>query len=173
MSRHCNAKSCTAAALPSSGLCYMHTEALRPGQITWVDEVGPNTSAPQPTGHFGVDVTEAINKKIRQEFNDATTASQLKEPYPVTAAGILQTAARHMQERAATYDQPQGERSITKTVAMFNNLTELGLTEEQGWLFMTCLKMVRAQAGRYRADSYEDGAAYFALAGESAAQERV
>jgi hypothetical protein len=78
-----------------------------------------------------------------------------------------------MQDRAATYDQPEGERSIGKTVAMFNTLTEHGLTEEQGWLFMTCLKMVRAQAGRYRADSYEDGAAYFALAGESAAQERI
>jgi hypothetical protein len=100
-------------------------------------------------------------------------APPLKEPYPVTAADILHTAAQHMQDRAATYDQPQGERSISKTVAMFNTLTEHGLTEEQGWLFMTCLKMVRAQAGRYRADSYEDGAAYFALAGESAAQERV
>jgi hypothetical protein len=77
-----------------------------------------------------------------------------------------------MEERAATYDQPQGERSMGKTVAMFNTLTEGKLTEEQGWLFMACLKMVRAQQGGYRADSYEDGAAYFALAGESAAQER-
>jgi hypothetical protein len=91
----------------------------------------------------------------------------------LTAADILQTAAQHMQERAATYDQPQGERSISKTVTMFNILTGAGLTDEQGWLFMVCLKMVRAQQGRYRADSYEDGAAYFALAGESAAQERV
>ena len=91
----------------------------------------------------------------------------------LTAADILQTAAQHMQERAATYDQPQGERSISKTVTMFNILTGAKLTDEQGWLFMTCLKMVRAQQGRYRADSYEDGAAYFALAGESAAQERV
>jgi len=92
---------------------------------------------------------------------------------PLTAGSILQTAAQHMEERAATYDQQGGERSIGKTVTMFNTLTEHGLTEEQGWLFMTCLKMVRAQAGRYRADSYEDGAAYFALAGESAAQERI
>ena len=59
-----------------------------------------------------------------------------------------------------------------KTVAMFNTLTEHQLTEEQGWLFMACLKMVRSQQGRYRADSYEDGAAFFALAGENAAQER-
>ena len=91
----------------------------------------------------------------------------------LTAGNILQTAAQHMQERAATYDQQGGERSIHKTVTMFNILTGAGLTDEQGWLFMTCLKMVRAQQGRYRADSYEDGAAYFALAGESAAQERI
>ena len=91
----------------------------------------------------------------------------------LTASGILNTAAQHMQERASTYDQPQGERSIGKTVTMFNTLTGVGLTDEQGWLFMVCLKMVRAQQGRYRADSYEDGAAYFALAGESAAQERM
>jgi hypothetical protein len=97
----------------------------------------------------------------------------MQEPAIPTAPQILKTAIGHMEERAATYDQPQGERSMGKTVAMFNTLTEHGLTEEQGWLFMACLKMVRAQAGRYRADSYEDGAAYFALAGESAAQERV
>jgi len=89
------------------------------------------------------------------------------------ASSILATAAQHMEERAATYDQQGGERSIHKTVMMFNTLTGAGLTDEQGWLFMACLKMVRAQQGRYRADSYEDGAAYFALAGESAAQERV
>jgi len=92
---------------------------------------------------------------------------------PLTAGSILNTAAQHMVERAATYDQQGGERSIHKTVAMFNTLTGAGLTDEQGWLFMVCLKMVRTQQGRYRADSYEDGAAYFALAGESAAQERV
>ena len=94
-------------------------------------------------------------------------------PPNTSAAHILQTAAKHMQDRAATYDQQGGERSIHKTVTMFNILTGAGLTDEQGWLFMTCLKMVRAQQGRYRADSYEDGAAYFALAGESAAQERI
>ncbi len=99
--------------------------------------------------------------------------SPKQEPAIPTAPQILKTAIGHMEERAATYDQPQGERSMGKTVTMFNALTEHGLTEEQGWLFMACLKMVRAQQGGYRADSYEDGAAYFALAGESAAQERV
>jgi hypothetical protein len=99
--------------------------------------------------------------------------SPKQEPAIPTAPQILKTAIGHMEERAATYDQPQGERSMGKTVAIFNTLTESKLTEEQGWLFMACLKMVRAQQGGYRADSYEDGAAYFALAGESAAQERI
>jgi len=90
-----------------------------------------------------------------------------------SASQILTTAAGHLQERAATYDQPQGERSIGKTVNMFHALTGIKMTEEQGWLFMACLKMVRAQQGKYRADSYEDGSAYFALAGESAAKERT
>lgn len=137
MNQHCKAKSCTAEALPYSGLCYKHTT----GYLT------DNTAPP--------------------------AAPQLKESCPPKAHDILQAAAKHMQDRAATYDQQGGERSIGKTVAMFNTLTEHGLTDEQGWLFMTCLKMVRAQQGRYRADSYEDGAAYFALAGESAAQERL
>lgn len=90
-----------------------------------------------------------------------------------TAAKILKTAIGHMEERAVTYDNPQGERSMGKTVAMFNTLADTTLTEEEGWLFMACLKMVRSQQGDYRADSYEDGAAYFALAGESASKERV
>lgn len=105
------------------------------------------------------------------------------EQRKTTAPAILKTAIKHMEDRAATYDQPQGERSMGKTVTMFNLLTDRklndlglayhGVTEEEGWLFMVCLKMVRSQQGDYRADSYEDGAAYFALAGESASKERV
>ena len=109
---------------------------------------------------------------IEDRLQDSPYCHIHTEKSVTTAGSILAIAAQHMKDRAATYDQPQGERSMGKTVAMFNILTEHGLTEEQGWLFMACLKMVRAQAGRYRADSYEDGAAYFALAGESAAQER-
>jgi len=37
---------------------------------------------------------------------------------------------------------------------------------------MEILKMVRASQGEFRADNYEDGAAYAALAGEAAARER-
>lgn len=86
---------------------------------------------------------------------------------------ILEAAAGHMRDRAATYDKPEGERSMGATVAAFNVITGHVLTEEQGWLFMQLLKAVRSQQGAYRADSYEDGAAYAALAGEAAARDRV
>ncbi len=82
------------------------------------------------------------------------------------AEEILTKAAGHLADRAKTYDKPEGERSMEKTVAMFNTLTGTQLTTEQGWLFMVILKMVRSQQGDYKADNYEDGAAYFALAGE-------
>lgn len=84
------------------------------------------------------------------------------------APEILNAALGHMNDRAATYDKPEGERSMGETVQAFKAVTGHGLTEEQGWLFMALLKAVRSQQGAYRADSYEDGAAYFALAGEAA-----
>lgn len=86
---------------------------------------------------------------------------------------ILKNAAAHIGDRAVTYDKKAGERSIPATVEAFNAVTGHRLTSEQGWLFMALLKAVRSQQGGYRADSYEDGAAYFALAGEQAAADRV
>ena len=89
-----------------------------------------------------------------------------------TAANILRAAIGHMDQRAATYDKPEGERSMGSTVLAFAAITGVLMTEEQGWLFMALLKAVRSQQGAYRADSYEDGAAYFALAGEAAVRDR-
>ena len=57
------------------------------------------------------------------------------------APDILNAALGHMQDRAATYDKPEGERSMPATVAAFNALTGHNLTAEQGWLFMTVLKL--------------------------------
>ena len=65
-------------------------------------------------------------------------ADMCQQPQTTTASSILEAAAGHMRDRAATYDKPEGERSM----------------------------------GAYRADSYEDGAAYVALAGEAAARDR-
>lgn len=92
----------------------------------------------------------------------------------MSAIEILEKAAQHMRDRAETYDKPDGERSIGATVAAFNAVTGDGLMNsgERGWLFMTLLKMVRSQQGEYKADNYEDGAAYVSLMGESACIER-
>lgn len=89
-----------------------------------------------------------------------------------TAMAILEAAGKHMEDRAATYDQPAGERSMGRTVQAFNALTGMSLTEEQGWLFMEVLKAARSQQGGHRADNYEDAVAYAALRGECAARER-
>lgn len=91
----------------------------------------------------------------------------------MTAADILKAALGHMEDRAATYDKPEGERSMPATVAAFNALTGHQLTAEQGWLFMTVLKLCRTQQGGFRADNYEDGSAYFALMGEQASGDRL
>ena len=84
------------------------------------------------------------------------------------ASEILTAAAAHLKARESTYDSPGGERSIQKTVRLFEEATGIKMSEEQGWLFMLMLKVVRSQQGDYRADSYEDGSAYFALMGEAA-----
>ena len=88
------------------------------------------------------------------------------------AHDILATAALEMEDRSKTYDAPEGERSMGKTVAAFNAVTGHNVTEQQGWQFMELLKMVRSNQGGYRADSFVDGAAYAALAGECAALQR-
>ena len=93
----------------------------------------------------------------------------------VKAHEVLEAGVKHMQDRAATYDKPDGERSMEATVNAFNVITGDGLmnTEERGWLFMNILKMVRSQQGEFKLDNYEDGAAYWGLAAEAAHKERV
>lgn len=92
----------------------------------------------------------------------------------MSAVDILEKAAGHLKDRADTYDKPDGERSIGATVQAFNAITGDGLmnSAERGWLFMALLKMVRSQQGNYKADNYEDLAAYSALMGEAACEER-
>lgn len=94
------------------------------------------------------------------------------KPDPLKATDILNAAGAEMAARATTYDAPEGERSIYKTVDAFNVITGHVLTAEHGWLFMELLKMVRSQQGDYRADNYVDSVAYAALRGETAAGER-
>lgn len=90
-------------------------------------------------------------------------------PISLSAPDILKRAAQHMEDRAAARDQPGGERSMKRTVDAFNALTGHALTERDGWMFMAVLKAARAcTTPTGLADDYEDGAAYFGLAGEAA-----
>ena len=86
----------------------------------------------------------------------------------MNAIEVLQRGIDHMKDREKTYDAKGGERSMGKTVAMFNTLYGHSMTEEQGWAFMCLLKLVRTSQGNYRSDNYEDLAAYAGLMGESA-----
>ena len=135
------------------------------------------------TGNSAVLMNGAYNASVsKREWEAARVACGMPQfepfvsvedaPTPITAHSILEAAGGHMRDRAATYDKPEGERSMGATVEAFRAITGYKLTEEQGWLFMQLLKAVRSQQGAYRADSYEDGAAYVSLAGEAAARER-
>ena len=86
----------------------------------------------------------------------------------MNAPELLIAAADCVADRATQRDcETTGERSMATAVATFNALTGHTLTERDGWIFMTVLKLARAQAGRHVLDDYIDGAAYVALAGES------
>ncbi len=124
------------------------------------------------TGKTIPDRVVTKSRLTRRKASDIIEEEQVsKNPQ---AHEFLSAAAAHMQDRADTYDKPEGERSMAATVDAFNAVTGDGRidTEERGWLFMALLKAVRSQQGGYRQDNYEDGAAYFALSGEAAAKTR-
>ncbi len=104
------------------------------------------------------------NERLKLASNRVCKA---KKP---TAASILESGLGHMKDRAVTYDNPQGERSMGKAVDMFNILYGLELTEEQGWAFMAILKLVRTSQGEFKLDNFEGLASYAGLMGEAAAK---
>ena len=89
----------------------------------------------------------------------------------VTAEDTLDCGIECLKQRGEGYDSCK-ERSMTKTVAMFNELTSHKITETDGWQFMVLLKMVRHQQGEYNHDNLFDGVNYMALAVESASKEK-
>lgn len=102
------------------------------------------------------------------------TTNPLAEPVAASIASsciapeLLKRAAKHMDDRAVTYDQPGGERSMASTIAAFNAITGHKLSEADGWLLMALLKMVRSeQRDAPHRDSAEDLIAYAALYGEA------
>ena len=85
-----------------------------------------------------------------------------------TAPQLLNKAAAIMEQRASTYDKPEGERSMGATVKAFNIIAGRDLTESEGWLLLQILKDVRdRQRKEPHVDSLEDGIAYSALKAEA------
>lgn len=137
----------------------------------------------------GTSIT-VTTEKLYAEFTMQGSTRKIEEcskkpntqgPKPPIAERIMQEAIKTMAERGKTYDTTDNtvpcsedypapvERSMGKVVSMFNTLTGHTLTEEQGWDFMVLVKLARASNG-YKADNFVDGAAYFGLAGECAAE---
>jgi hypothetical protein len=80
-----------------------------------------------------------------------------------------------LQERGSSRDLPQGERSMTRAVRIFNaTTTGTQLSVADGWRFMLSLKLARMMAGKYKEDDYDDLIGYAALLAEeeAAAQEK-
>lgn len=127
--------------------------------------------------HNGRSVTNIGTEQSDGTPSDLDFIELVEEPTArlvPTAPELLDKAAGHMRERAATYDSPGGERSMAKTVALFNLHHDTALTEAQGWHFMQILKDVRLFSAKvYHADSAEDKIAYAALMSEAKAKEGV
>ena len=116
---------------------------------------------PVPTGYVPKPAPKEELKLPTIELAQATSAPE-----------ILDAAARHLRDRAATYDKPEGERSMGQTVEIFNTFHKTALTEAQGWHLLQILKDVRlfTRSG-YHADSAEDCTSYSALKAEAKARE--
>ena len=115
---------------------------------------------------------ESIMRRPRAVPDDCQT----EERHSPSAGELLNKAAQHMQDRAATYDQPGGERSMGASVAAFNIMTgrtgARALSESEGWLLMQILKDVRdRQRAEPHRDSLEDCIAYSALKAEARLRE--
>jgi hypothetical protein len=120
-------------------------------------------------GKLKAQITEAELPGMTDESPVGSDEIKPNEPDLHQAPTLLSHAVNIMKERGQNYDCKEGERSMAKTVKMFTALTGIEMTEEQGWKFMACLKLVRSETGNNaHADNYIDGAAYFALAGETA-----
>ena len=134
-----------------------------------------------------VGLKELLRRKIKENSDEADTprsvranaddyssgpvyhlSSDAPTPLRTTAQGLLSKARDHMLDRAATYDKPEGERSMRRAVEAFNAITGRDLEESEGWLLLQVLKDVRDRQRREpHVDSLEDCIAYAALKAES------
>ena len=89
-------------------------------------------------------------------------------PKAKTPSDYLRQAADTLDERGKQYDASGSERSMEKTVTIFNMLTGNSLTTAEGWQFMKVLKDVRlwSNTSDVHVDSIVDNLGYTALLAE-------
>lgn len=124
-----------------------------------------------------VEANEAKRKVIEDlELHVAELQAQLVEATKIkqlsSSVDFLNYAATIQGNRAATYDSPEGERSMAKTVTLLNTLRGLTLKTSDGWLLLTLLKLVRGEArAEFHADSAVDAVSYMGLYAEELKRE--
>lgn len=78
-----------------------------------------------------------------------------------TAPDLLIEAADTIGNRSAERDNADGERSMARSVQMFNvwrgQRAHSPMSEADGWAFMVFLKLARAAEGKHRRDDWVDG----------------
>lgn len=114
---------------------------------------------------------ERIVAELQQQLDKKEAPKTKKADTTVSAHKVLLAAAGHLEDRAVTYDNDQGERSIPLVIELFNKIRGKDLTPADGWLIQVLLKIVRANQGEFKLDNFEDLAAYAALWGEESAND--
>lgn len=146
--------------IPKAMACFDAHEAAEAGAVgTFIEE------AANEVLH---DATYTLSEEVPLELNPAKIPAPDVEVPLAEAPELLGRAARHMHDRASTYDKPEGERSMGRAVQAFNAITGHNLTESEGWLLLQVLKDVRLfTRSEYHPDSAEDCIAYAALKAEA------
>ena len=146
--------------IPKAMACFDAHEAEEAGAVgAFIEEAADEVLRSAPY---------TLREEVPLELNPAKIPAPDVEVPLAEAPELLGRAARHMHDRASTYDKPEGERSMGRAVQAFNAITGHSLTEAEGWLLLQVLKDVRLfTRSEYHADSAEDCIAYAALKAEA------
>lgn len=132
-----------------------------------------SVAGPKPLPYWKP-MSKSYDAAFRDEAPLRPLESIRQEPPKASAPELLNKAADLLTERGKQYDQPEGERSMSKAVSAFNAITGRNLSESEGWLLLQVLKDVRLfQKPGYHQDSAEDCIAYASLKAESKQAEKA
>ena len=154
------------------GWCYAaHSAGKHATDTMVVDTASPRAiTLVGCMGYWDGKAFDLVSRAAHSETTAPSPSTLASVTSVIAADAILHNAATEMQDRAASRDTPEGERSMGRCVKAFNAMFGTELTETQGWQFMELLKMARSAGGEFRLDDFTDGVAYAALAGECEAR---